>query len=302
MAERAEVETVLISGSAARPLPSTAGERPETLADRLTRGRLRVAEALRYTIGAAEALRRMHGHGCVHGSVHPAGIAIAENQVRLLPCSPVALSPYTSPEQVAGGEPDPRSDVFSLGAVLYEMLSGRPAFQGLSRQAMQMEIASRVPPPLENVPPALARLVERCLESRPERRVQGMAVLVAEIKLLSVSGGSGPTETEMPPRSAEPVQARPAGQAGNSPDTPRTAPGERLEPTIASPNPVIARLYHRAVQCPKCGSKDVRRSRVRGLRDVLAGLYGMAPHRCRSCRKRFFQRPARASKDSPMGS
>jgi serine/threonine protein kinase len=145
-----------------------------------------MAEALRYAIGLAEALREVHGRSRIYAFLQPGGIAIQDGRIRLLPSGPVVVSPYFSPEQVAGYDLDPRSDIYSLGAVLYEMLSGRRAFDAPTRIALRMEILDREPATLEGVPAALARLVRRCLEKKPERRVQRMEILLAELKLLEI--------------------------------------------------------------------------------------------------------------------
>ena len=158
----------------------------QPLADRLSLGAIPVAEALRYAIGLVEALREVHARGSVYG-VEPAGIAIVEEQVRLVPTVPTPLTPCSpSTEQVAGRDLDARSDIFSLGAVLYEMLVGTPAFCAPTKTALRLEILERQPPPLENVRPGLARLVQKCLEKKPERRVQRMQVLLAELKLQGI--------------------------------------------------------------------------------------------------------------------
>lgn len=118
--------------------------------------------------------------------LQPSGVAILDGQVRLASCGPAPISPYFSPEQVAGHDLDPRTDIFSLGAVMYEMLSGRRAFDAATRTALRMEILDRKPPGLETVPPVLARLVRRCLEKKLERRIQRMEILLAELKLQAI--------------------------------------------------------------------------------------------------------------------
>ena len=149
-------------------------------------GPLPLAEALRYAIALAEALREVHSRGRVHAFLRPAGVANLDGQVRLVPCGSAAVSPYFSPEQVEGRDLDPRTDIFSLGALMYEMLSGRRAFDAPTRMALRLEILHRQPALLENVPPTLARLVRRCLEKKPERRVQRMEILLAELKLQEI--------------------------------------------------------------------------------------------------------------------
>ena len=171
-------------------------------------GPLPVAEALGYAIALAEALREFHGRGRIYAFLQPTGVAILDGQARLVSCGPSALSPYFSPEQVAGHDLDPRTDIFSLGAVMYEMLSGRRAFEAATRTALRMEILDRKPAGLENVPPALARLVRRCLEKKPERRMQRMEILLAELKLQAIIArpadpmrlGPKPVTPLVPPR------------------------------------------------------------------------------------------------------
>ena len=149
----------------------------------MARGPLPVAEALRYAIALAEALREIHGRSRVYAFLHPAGVTMVDGQARLAPAGPMVVSPYFSPEQVVGRDLDSRTDIFSLGAVTYEMLSGRKAFAASTRPGLRMEILDCDPAPLENVPPALSRLVKRCLEKRPERRVQRIEILLAALKL-----------------------------------------------------------------------------------------------------------------------
>ena len=157
-----------------------------SLADRIAAGPLPVAETLHYAIATAEALRAVHGRGRVHAFLQPASIAIRDHRVQLGPSGPMAISPYFSPEQVAGHDLDLRSDISSLGAVMYEMLSGRKAFDAASKAALRFEILDRQPAPLQNVPPALSKLVMRCLEKKPERRVQRMEILLAVLKLQEI--------------------------------------------------------------------------------------------------------------------
>ena len=168
------------------PLPQFGGV--NSLADRIAAGPLPVAEALHYAIAMAEALRAVHGRSRVYAHLQPAGVRMVDGRVQLVPCGPAPISPYFSPEQVTGRDLDPRSDIFSLGAVLYEMLTGRKAFGASTRPALRFEILDREPAPLQNVPPALSRLVAQCLEKRPERRLQRMEILLAALKLQEIVG------------------------------------------------------------------------------------------------------------------
>lgn len=162
----------------------TAG--PVSLADRIASGPLPLEDVLHYAIALAESLREVHHRSRVYACLNPSSVTVLAGQVRLAPCSPSQVSPYFSPEQIAGRDLDLRTDIFSLGAVTYEMLSGRKPFEATTRTGLRMEILDREPAPLENLPPTLSRLVTRCLEKRPERRVQRMEILLATLKLQAI--------------------------------------------------------------------------------------------------------------------
>jgi serine/threonine protein kinase len=157
-----------------------------SLADRILAGPIPLSEALRYAIELAEALREVHGRGRTYGALHPANVSLVEGRAQLTFSAPMAVSPYFSPEQVAGRDLDARTDIFSLGALAYEMLSGRKAFDAATKPALRIAILDCDPPPLEGVPPALWRLIRRCLEKKPERRLQRMEILLAELKLQAI--------------------------------------------------------------------------------------------------------------------
>ena len=170
------------------PWPQPLG--PFSLAERIAAGALPVREALRYAIATAENLRVLHGRGRPYAMLHPANIVIQDHSVRLLPAGAAVITPYFSPEQVLGRELDFRSDIFSLGALLYEMLSGRKAFSAATRPALRFDILDGEPDPLRNVPPAVSQLVSRCLEKKPERRIQRMEILLAALKLQEILAAS----------------------------------------------------------------------------------------------------------------
>jgi len=105
---------------------------PQTLAQRLAQGRIPAPEAQRYAMLLAEALRKIHEAGEVHGGVSPASIMLTGSSLELGPAPRTKgeITPYTAPELLEGQPPDSRSDVFAFGAVVYEMFSGRQAFEG----------------------------------------------------------------------------------------------------------------------------------------------------------------------------
>jgi serine/threonine protein kinase len=157
-----------------------------SLADRIAAGALPLRDALHYAIAIAEALRAVHGRGRAYAALQPASVTIRDGGVELMPIGPALITPYFSPEQLQGRELDARSDIFSLGALLYEMLSGRKAFAATTKPALRFEILDGEPAPLQNVPPAVSRLVMRCLEKKPERRMQRMEILLATLKLQEI--------------------------------------------------------------------------------------------------------------------
>jgi eukaryotic-like serine/threonine-protein kinase len=178
-------ETELEPGAALNP------GGPISLADRMAAGALSVWEALHYAIATAEALRMVHARGRAYGLLQPSGILIQDGRAQLVPAGLANITPYFSPEQVLGREIDPRSDIFSLGALLYEMLAGRKPFPAATKPALRFEIIDGVPAPLQNVPPAVAQLVMRCLEKKPERRMQRMEILLAALKLQEILALTG---------------------------------------------------------------------------------------------------------------
>jgi tetratricopeptide (TPR) repeat protein len=114
---------------------------------------------------------------------------------------------YMSPEQVRGREVDPRSDIFSFGVILYEMLTGQRAFRGDSAIEVMSAILKEEPPEISlvnsKIPPQLERIARRCLEKQPEQRFQTASDLSLALDALSTPSGSQPeTLLEMPARNA----------------------------------------------------------------------------------------------------
>jgi eukaryotic-like serine/threonine-protein kinase len=160
------------------------------------RGPLAPAEAVRLALGIAAGLEAAHEKGITHRDLKPANILVTQSGLKLLDFglalvedrsgvdiadAPTALSvagavmgtvAYMSPEQAQGRHADARSDIFSFGLVLYEMLSGRQAFAGIIREE---------PPPLD-APPKLAEIVTRCLRKAPAARFQTMSEVRAALE------------------------------------------------------------------------------------------------------------------------
>ncbi len=174
----------------------------ETLAQRLTKGALPIDQVLRHGIEIASALDAAHRKGVVHRDLKPGNIMLTKSGAKLLdfglaksttiiesdPSAVTVSQPLTSkgtivgtfqymaPEQLEGIEADARTDIFAFGAVLYEMATGKRAFEGASRASLIASIMSVHPQPISNVqpmtPPALDHLVKMCLAKDPDERIQ----------------------------------------------------------------------------------------------------------------------------------
>jgi chromosome segregation ATPase len=158
-----------------------------TLAQKMADGRLPVPEALHYAMSLAESLRKLHDAGKAHGAVTPSSVVITATGVDLIPSlgPPATATPYTAPEVVQGTPADARSDIFSFGALLFEMLTGRRAFDGEGQTALTMALCNSAPPPSGS--PAVDRLVAGCVAKSPAARWQRMQKIIMELKLLSVA-------------------------------------------------------------------------------------------------------------------
>ncbi len=174
-------------------------------------GRLDLARGLHLASGVAEALAAAHAAGIVHRDLKPANIMVtargdaklvdfglaklveassdAETKAAVLHTtegSVLGTAAYMSPEQAAGNPVDPRSDIFSFGTVLYEMLTAVRPFHGDSQISTRMAVLSHTPAPIltlrPDVPARLAGIVDRCLDKRPEERYASGAALAADLR------------------------------------------------------------------------------------------------------------------------
>ena len=197
----------------------------ESLRQRMLRGRVPLATALDWGIQLARGLAAAHRRGVVHRDVKPDNaFIVAGGQVKLLDFGiaklaeearagphgmmDVTVTPggaatrtgsvlgtpgYMSPEQVRGEAVDSRTDIFSLGAVLHELLSGERAFPGASLVESGYAILNQEPPPLPaSVPPGVAQVVVRCLEKEPDRRFQSATDLAFALEVVRSPTVPGP--------------------------------------------------------------------------------------------------------------
>jgi hypothetical protein len=140
----------------------------QTLSDRMATGRIPVAEALRIATLLADQLRQLHEQGAVHGALTPAAVAIDGPAVELLPAGTPDAA-YAAPEVLAGKPADLRSDIYSFGGVLLEMLTGRPTFDRPTGS------------------PAVDRLMNGCMAKAPEARFQRVQKLMLELRMLTTA-------------------------------------------------------------------------------------------------------------------
>ncbi len=193
----------------------------ETLAERLAKGPLPLDRALQYAIQIADALDKAHRQGITHRDLKPANVMLTTSGTKLLDFGLAKLRPsvggvvgtsaapnvspsltgrgtilgtvqYMAPEQLEGQPADARTDIFAFGVLVYEMLTGRRAFEGTSQASVISAILSSDPPPISVLqplsPPALDRVVKKCLAKDPDERWQSAHDLTSELQWIAESG------------------------------------------------------------------------------------------------------------------
>jgi Tol biopolymer transport system component len=193
----------------------------ETLRERLRSGAIAVRKTLDYALQIAHGLAAAHEKGIIHRDLKPDNLFLTKDGrlkildfglAKLTQADPgphtsmptathgteagvvMGTAGYMSPEQVRGMTLDPRSDIFSFGAILYEMLSGKRAFHGDTAADTMSSILKEYPPELtetnRNVSPALERIVQHCLEKNPESRFHAASDIAFDLEHLSGLSGS----------------------------------------------------------------------------------------------------------------
>jgi serine/threonine protein kinase len=199
-----------------------------TLADRLEKGPLPPEQVLKYGVEICEGLEKAHKTGVIHRDLKPGNIMLTKTGAKLMDfglakATPAGTAPsssltmtlsrpsadqpltaqgmvvgtfqYMSPEQVEGKDADARSDIFALGAVLYEMATGQRAFTGKSQASIVAAILEREPPPISSVKPmsptALDHVVTTCLAKDPDERWQTAHDVKMQLTWIAQSGSQG---------------------------------------------------------------------------------------------------------------
>jgi serine/threonine protein kinase len=240
-----------------RPFISMEYVEGETLEQRLRQGALSVETIVAIGIQVSDALDCAHGHGIVHRDIKPANIILtARGQAKVLDfglakrssggtdagedatllatqAGQVLGTPnYMSPEQALGKEIDARADLFGLGAVLYELATGRRPFAGPTLAETLQRIVHAQPEAIArfnyDAPAEFERIVRKCLEKQPERRYQAARELLVDLRNLQRDLAVAPARTESAGSAsarslvgtAAPVPARPAANAAPEPEPP----------------------------------------------------------------------------------
>ena len=200
----------------------------ESLRHALQRGPLPPRKAIDYAVQIAHGLAAAHDKGIVHRDLKPENLFVTKDgRIKILdfglaklihaqpdsdgkrprsrrtdPGMVMGTAGYMSPEQVRGQAVDHRTDIFAFGAVLYEMLTGKRAFQRSTSAETMTAILNDEPPAISqtgaNIPPALQRVVHRCLEKNPEQRFHSASDLAFALEALSDSGASPAVATQTP--------------------------------------------------------------------------------------------------------
>ncbi len=288
----------------------------ETLADRLKKGPLPLDRVIRHAIEIAGALDAAHRRGIVHRDLKPGNVMLMKAGATLLDFglakhtvpgladgatglptrseltaqgTILGTLQYMAPEQLEGREADARTDIFAFGAVVYEMATGRKAFEGTSQASVIAAILDRDPPPMATLQPTtprtLDRVIRQCLAKAPDDRWQSAHDLVSEIEWVA----EGAAEQAAPAAALNRSRRRDAamvamgllpGAAGAALGAwlLMRAPAERVT-HLAVPVDTVGMLQPPASRSPLAISPDGEHVVVSALRDgerrlYLRSLYG----------------------------
>ena len=272
-------------------------------------GALGVERSVQVMLEVCGSLAYAHDQGIIHRDIKPDNIMLLRNgQAKLMDFGLAAIVhetgvtqtgtmmgtfSYMSPEQARGEKVDARSDIFSLGVTLYEMLTGRQAFGGEASGAVINDILNKELEPVTGLPPVVSRTLNRCLRKKPEYRFGNVREIISNLQTLGIAptaGGQAAVQGTMvqparaddakavsPPPPASPASSSPA--AASSPAAPKRRP-----PTSGVKRPHMRcgkcgeRMAENTPSCWKCGTPNPalaqRKSRAESqvaIREALAG-------------------------------
>jgi len=251
---------------------------------------------------ACEALAHAHDQDIIHRDVKPDNIMVLRNGlVKLTDFGLAAIVTergvtqtgtvmgtfyYMSPEQARGEKLDARSDIFSLGATFYEMLTGQPPFAGDSPAAVLSKILNSDPPPVQGLPPHVSRTLGRCLRKQPQYRFQNAREVIASLR--AREAGTSVTRTAVVP--GRPITPPPAAPAPGSVATPTTSGGVAFSRSAAeTPMPGFRcskcgeRMDPKVAACWQCGAPNSlmaqRAERAKRQQQINQALSGFPPNK-----------------------
>lgn len=251
---------------------------------------------------ACEALAYAHDQDIIHRDVKPDNIMVLRNGlVKLTDFGLAAIVTergvtqtgtvmgtfyYMSPEQARGEKLDARSDIFSLGATFYEMLTGQPPFPGESPAAVLSKILNSDPPQVQGLPPHVSRTLGRCLRKQPQYRFQNAREIIASLR--AGEAGTSVTRTAVVP--GRPITPPPAAPAPGSVKTPPPSSGVAFSRSAAeTPMPGFRcskcgeRMDPKVAACWKCGAPNSlmaqRTERAKRQQQINQALSGFSPNK-----------------------
>jgi serine/threonine protein kinase len=236
-------------------------------------GSVKVDRAVEIIRSACEALAFAHDQGVIHRDIKPDNIMVLRNgTVKLTDFGLASILyergvtqtgtimgtfAYMSPEQTKGEKLDPRSDIFSLGATFYEMVTGRQAFQAEGPAALVHKIVTEDPPPVSALPPHISRCLSKCLRKQPAYRFQNAREIIAALNVAAPAADN--RITAVLDRSAAPVGIAPTLRVPQRPGQAEAA-AEAAKPGARAPDWRCGKchepLVRNAATCWRCGTPN----------------------------------------------
>lgn len=241
----------------------------ETLQSMLSRGRLPLAQAVRYVRDALRGLAAAHERGIVHRDIKPANMMVnKQGELKLMDfgIARLATDPsltktgltlgslyYMSPEQISGSEIDARADIYSMGITLYQLVTGKRPFEGTSEFSIMAAHMNQAPtPPIEldpALPADLNAIIMMALEKDPAKRFGNATAMGNALERILEQVGGAKTAPAPAPHAAAPTVS--VEMAPAAPQPARQGSGKRLLYVLAGSLATVALLVIAAIQIPK---------------------------------------------------